>query len=182
MSSNTLFSLLRRFAVPLMLTILGLVLVIHPDAATALISRFIGWCMTLVGIGFGIGAIAQQQNRIRNGFFALALVLAGGWLIANPLLLAAWIGRFIGAVLVVNGVMDGLYAWRQGRGFLLHIVITLVGAVLLLMPMTASRLVFTLCGIAVAVVGILMFLDRLRGRNALNPPDEPDDPNIIDAL
>ena len=45
--------------------------------------------------------------------------------------------------------------------------------------MTASRLVFTLCGIAVLVIGGMMLFDRIRGRRWLN---EGDDPNIIDAL
>ena len=45
------------------------------------------------------------------------------------------------------------------------------------MPMTASRLLFGLCGLAVTVVGIFMLLDRLRRKLPAG-----DDPNIIDAL
>jgi len=56
---------------------------------------------------------------------------------------------------------------------------TVIGAVLILLPMTASRLVFTLCGIAVLVIGGIMFFDRIRGRRWIH---EGDDPNIIDAL
>ena len=55
----------------------------------------------------------------------------------------------------------------------------IVTSILILLPMTASRLVFTLCGIAVLVIGGVMLLDRIRGRRWLH---EGDDPNIIDAL
>ena len=56
------------------------------------------------------------------------------------------------------------------------VVVTLLGAILVLMPMTASRLVFSLCGLVVTVVGIVMLLDRLR------KPRLKDGGDIIDAL
>ena len=56
---------------------------------------------------------------------------------------------------------------------------TAIGAVLILMPMSASRLVFTLCGVAVLAIGGMMLLDRIQGRRWIT---EGDDPNIIDAL
>ena len=45
--------------------------------------------------------------------------------------------------------------------------------------MTASRLVFSLCGAVVAVIGVVMLVDRIRSRRWL---DNGDNPNIIDAL
>ena len=71
-----------------------------------------------------------------------------------------------------------LCAWFCAR-FLLPLLVTLLGGILVLLPMTASRLVFSLCGLAVTVIGVFMLLDRLRLRR-LNGGDE--DPNIIDAL
>ena len=55
----------------------------------------------------------------------------------------------------------------------------MAGVVLILLPMTTSRLMFSLCGLVVLIIGIVMLLDRLRDRKRLN---EPEDPNIIDAL
>ncbi len=55
----------------------------------------------------------------------------------------------------------------------------MVGLILLLLPMTTSRLVFSLCGLVVLGLGIVMLLERLRLRRLL---DEGDDPDIIDAL
>ena len=54
-----------------------------------------------------------------------------------------------------------------------------VGVALVLLPMTASRLVFSLAGLVVLVVGVVMLLDRLRNRRRL---EASSDPNIIDAL
>lgn len=64
--------------------------------------------------------------------------------------------------------------------FLMPLLVAILGGVLILMPMTASRLVFGLCGLAVMVIGIFMLLDRLRHPRL--PGGEDDDPNIIDAL
>ena len=47
------------------------------------------------------------------------------------------------------------------------------------MILTASRLIFSAVGVVVLILGVFMLLNRLRGNNRLNPPE---DPNIIDAL
>ena len=98
---------------------------------------------------------------------------------AHPLWLTAWISRFLGMLVMVNSGMDLIYAIKRRRHIVFHGAATAIGAVLILMPMSASRLVFTLCGIAVLVIGVVMLLDRIRGRRLL---DEGDAPNIIDAL
>ena len=59
-------------------------------------------------------------------------------------------------------------------------VVAAVGfALTVLMPLSVSRLVFTLCGIVILVIGIVMISDRLKKRLWL---DDGSDPNIIDAL
>ena len=54
-----------------------------------------------------------------------------------------------------------------------------IGAILILLPMTTSRVVFSICGLVVLLIGIVMLVDRIRKRRLLEPKD---DPNIIDAL
>ena len=102
----------------------------------------------------------------------------GGWLTNNPLALAAWVGRFVGILLVVDGIQDIIHLKNQGQRFALSLIVTVVGAVLILLPMTTTRLVFSLCGGVVLIIGIVMLLDRLKGRKQLNSGDS----NIIDAL
>ena len=179
MKKQDILPLVNRFLAPGLVILLGLVLVVNPDSAPALIAKLLGWVMIAVAIGLGISAIVTRQSTIGKGIAAVALAVVGGWLTSNPLALAAWIGRFVGILLVVDGVQDILAARKQGVSYRMPIIVTAIGAVLILLPMTTSRVVFTLCGIVVLIVGIAMLADRIRGYRELK---EPEDPNIIDAL
>lgn len=178
MKKQDILSLLQLLLVPVLLILLGLILVVNPDAASVMISKVMGYILMACAVGTGIAAIFGQRKAAK-GVAAVVLAVVGGWLIANPLLLAAWISRFLGVLIVINVLPDLYYAVKQKRNFLFHALAALVGVVLILLPLTASRLVFTLCGIAVLVIGGVMFFDRIRGRRWLH---EGDDPNIIDAL
>ena len=107
---------------------------------------------------------------------AIVLAVAGGWLGSHPLALAAWLGRFIGVLLIIDGLQDIGELRRFGKTFLLPLIVTIVGAVLVLMPMTTSRLVFTLCGVVVLIIGGAMLLDRMRSKPRLKSRSD-----IIDA-
>lgn len=179
MKKQDILSMLRLLLVPLLLILLGLILVVNPDAASALIAKILGYVLILGAIVTGIAAIAGQTGKAGKGIVAVALAIVGGWLVTHPLMLAAWIGRFVGVLILINSIPDLVYAHKQGRNILFDAIAALVGAVLILLPMTASRLVFFLCGAAVLVIGAVMALDRLRFRRYLT---DGDDPNIIDAL
>jgi len=179
MKKEAFFAKLQLLLAPVLVIVLGLILVFSPDAASALISKILGWILGLVAIGFGIAALMSAQGRAGKIAGAIICAVVGGWLGSHPLILATWFGRIIGIALVLDGVQDTLNNIRQGRRFLLPAIVTLVGVVLILIPMTASRLIFTLCGLVVLVIGVVMLLDRLRGNRRLK---EPKDPNIIDAL
>lgn len=164
---------------PVLIIVLGLVLVVNPDSASALISKLLGWLLGIVAIGFGISALLDPHGRAGKVVGAIVFAVAGGWLGRHPLVLAAWFGRIIGIILLIDGVQDILHCRRQGTTFLFPAIVALVGVILLLMPMTASRLLFFACGLVVLMVGVVMLLERLRGRKRLKGED---DPNIIDAL
>jgi uncharacterized membrane protein HdeD (DUF308 family) len=172
-------TLINRFLAPALVILLGLVLIVNPDSASALIAKLMGWVLIAIAIGLGISAITSRRSTLGKGIAAVMLAVVGGWLTRNPLLLAAWIGRFIGILLMVDGIQDILYARSQGRRHIMPVLLTAVGAVLILLPLTTSRLVFRLCGIVVLILGTAMLADRLKERKAL---DEPEDPNVIDAL
>lgn len=179
MKKQDILNKINLLLAPILIIALGLVLLINPDSASALIAKLLGWLMVAMGIGIGISAIVTQSGQIGKGIAAVALVVVGSWLAKNPLLLAAWIGRIVGILLVIDGIQDILHAHRQGMRHIMPILVTAVGAVLILLPMTTSRLVFSLCGLVVLIIGVAMLLDRLKERKLL---DEPEDPNIIDAL
>lgn len=179
MKKQDILSLIQLLLVPALLILLGLILVVNPDSASVLISRLIGYVLVACAVGTGLFAIFSPTGKITKGIAAAVLAIVGGWLMAHPLWLAAFVSRLLGMLIMVNSGMDLIYALKQKRNAVFHGAATVIGAVLILMPMTASRLVFTLCGIAVLVIGGVMFLDRIRGRRWLH---EGDDPNIIDAL
>lgn len=179
MKKQDIMALIQLLLVPVLLIFLGLILVINPDAASVLISRLIGYALMLIAVVTGLVALFSHTGRIRKAVAAVVCAIVGGWLMANPLLLAAWIGRFLGIVIMINCGMDLFYGIRQGRNVLFQAIAAVVGAILVLLPMTASRLVFTVCGAVVLIIGAFMAADRLRSRRWLT---EGDDPNIIDAL
>lgn len=176
MKKQDILSYIRLFLAPVLVMLLGLILIVNPDSATALISKIMGTIIILIGVGFGIGAIFEAKGRTAKAIAAVVLAIVGGWLVKNPLALAAWIGRFIGVLLIIDGVQDIIELRRFGKTFLMPLTITVVGAVLVLMPLTTSRLVFTLCGVVVLIIGAAMLFDRLKSRPKLKSSND-----IIDA-
>lgn len=179
MKKNDILSVLQLYLAPVLVILLGVLLLIHPDSASVLISRLLGGLLTILAVGFGIAALVSKQSRVGRLITAAALFVAGTILYRNPLLLASFAGRIVGLLLLLDGLGDMINAHRRGIRFLMPLIVTILGAVLALMPMTASRLVFSLCGLVVTIVGVLMLLDRFRNRR-LSGRDN--DPNIIDAL
>ena len=73
--------------------------------------------------------------------------------------------------------MEGGSCLRRGnRTF--GVIILVAAVVLVLSPMTLSRLVFSLCGIVVLAIGAGMLVERIRNQSYLDKGDD----NIIDAL
>ena len=178
MKNNGFFDLLYRLASPIAVTLLGLLLVVNPDSASVLIARIVGWVLTAIGIGFGISAIIGREHAIRKGITAVLFACAGGTLAARPLLLAAWIGRIIGLLIAFRGIRDLMISRSYGYSRILALITTAVGAILVVLPLTTSRLVFRLCGLVVLLIGIGMLVDRLKNQKRISGGDS----NIIDAL
>lgn len=171
MKNNKWLSILA----PVALVVLGIILFFVPDTGSILLSKILGWVLTLAGITAILWAIlAREWGKVAVG---LVLVGIGSVLLAKPLALAAFVGRILGVVLAFRGIVE----WTQSatrHGKLLCVVVTLVGVVLILMPMSASRLVFSGCGLVLVICGVMMLVQRLRQLRYL--PKNRDD--IIDAL
>lgn len=178
MKNNRVLDMLFQLASPVAVSLLGLLLIVNPDSASVLIARVVGWVLTVIGIGFGVGAIFDRDHAIRKGITAVMFACVGGTLTANPLLLAAWIGRIIGVLMAFRGIRDLLISSRYGYSRILAVITTAVGAVLVVLPLTTSRLVFSLIGVVVLFIGIGMLVDRLKHQKKLPKGDD----NIIDAL
>ena len=174
MKKTKLWNILNRFGMPVTLMLLGAVLLVNPDSASILISRLLGWLLTAAGVGYGIFALLSHERRVSRILWGGAALILGSVLLASPLLLVRNLGRFLGILLAIEGG-DCLRKERHlFGGILLLAAIALVFA-----PMTASRLVFSGCGLVVLGIGIAMLADRRKSKKYL---DAGEDPNIIDAL
>lgn len=178
MKKHDILSLVSQLASPVLLIVLGVILLFNPDSASALIAKLLGWIVTLVGIGIGISAIVDRRGAIGKGVCSVGCVCIGGWLLANPLVLAAGVGRLLGILIAIRGIRDVLQSRSRGHGQKLAIITTVVGIVLAVLPMTTSRLVFSICGAVILVIGIAMLIDRLKNRRYLDGGDS----DIVDAL
>ena len=169
----------KRFLPPVILILLGLILCFSPDSATTLLIRIIGWVLIVVAVGLGASAVALPGSMVSKVLGTLIFGGAGIFMVTNPLILAAWFGRLIGILLLIQGIQDILYQKVRMGSVFLPILTAVVGTVLMVLPMTTSRLVFMIAGVVVLLIGIFMLVDRLRRGPGF---DEPEDPNIIDAL
>lgn len=170
--------LLQMLFTPVILIILGLILIINPDSATAMVGRILGWVLTLAGAAAAIIAGTSREGRLMRAIPAVILLIAGIWLLKTPLSLAAALGRVIGILVAVRGVQDIRHAAQWGFGMPMAIVTTLIGVILVALPLTSSRLVMMACGGLVLFIGGAELLERLRRGGK----SEPTDDNIIDAL
>lgn len=177
--NNSRFTrLLQMLFTPAILIILGLILIVNPDSATAMVGRILGWALTLAGAVAAIFAGTSREGRLTKAIPAVILLLAGIWLLKTPLSLAAALGRVIGILVAVRGVQDIRNATQWGFGMPMAIVTTLIGVILVALPLTSSRLVMMACGGLVLFTGGAELMERLRRSGK----SESDDDNIIDAL
>ena len=177
MKNQKLSAFLSRYATPAVLIVLGLVLVFCPDTASALISKVAGWGLMMAGIVVAVAMVVDRGWSLSKILTILVLAGLGRWLMTHPLAWAAWGGRIIGLLLLLRGIRDFTQsAFTQGK--VLSVVTAALGLMLILLPMTASRMVFSLCGVVILVVGGGMLAERIWEKKNW----EDDDPNIIDAL
>jgi len=176
LNKQKFFAAVNLYGVPVTLVLAGVILLLNPDSAAILIAKLLGWILSVSGVGYGIYALlGGTRGRAGRILTAVVCLLLGSVLLANPLILARDIGRFLGIMLAVEGGQI-LHRGSGSRGMG---ILTLVGAVILVLaPMTASRLVFSLCGLILICIGAGQLLDRGR-RKKLEKAEKPD---IIDAL
>ena len=169
--------LINTFGTPVLLTVLGGIMVLNPDSAAVLIARLVGWVLVAVS-GVRLIPMVTRGERDRNQFLNVICLVLGIWLLSNPLMLASALGRFLGLFLLVT---NGRTIFTSNRSSVSPVtwICAGVGALLLLVPLSASRLAVTFVGLVLVVIGVAEIIDRAKGRKFL---DEGDDPNIIDAL
>lgn len=179
MKKKKIMNMVSLLAVPALLILLSLVLIFDPDAASALISKVLGWVLVGVGGVLAVYAGTSEYGKLRKAIPAAALLVCGIWLLKSPLSLAAAFGRIAGILLIIRGVQalsDGI-EWKFGMPT--ELVMIAAGAVLVFVPMTTSRVLMMLIGIVILALSVWELLLRL---GIYKPLKQPDESNIIDAL
>ena len=177
MKKKNMQSMVRLMLTPVLMVILGIVLVVRPDSASALVGKVLGWVLLVVGIGLLVESIAVKELTTSRILFVVVAAALGLWLVRNPLRLAAALGRIAGLLILVRAVQDIVNATRWKCGMKYALLSAIIGGLLIVLPMTTSRLVITLCGLVLVFLAVMMGLDRLRFfRHSGGGPD------IIDAL
>ena len=164
------------FGSPVFMILIGAILLISPDSATALVFRITGWILIGGGAFTAIQAANHPQSSRPAHWLGAALCIIGGiWLLKNPLILSTLLGRFVGIFLVIQGSHD----LRSHTGLRISALLTTIaGAVLFLLPRTLTNTVLSLCGIALIVIGVLNLVSRLKNSRRLEDGSKP---TIIDA-
>lgn len=174
MRKYTIAELVNLLGISALTVILGAVLLLSPDTASALVGKVLGWVMILA-------ALLEAFRRDRKSpVAAIILGIIGVLILRNPLYVAEVIGRILGLTLFIWAVGSIRRNYRgsvTGR-VLAAGAVAVLGAVLFLLPMTATRLVLKFAGIVIICMGLADGYDRLKGRKRLEGADDPD---IIDV-
>ena len=165
------------------LTILcGVILVLKPDTASALLAAVAGWALIAVGVAALIAGFAGDfgAGSVVTG---AVLLLAGAWLHRNPLMIASVLGFVVGFLVLRQGIRamkNVQYSKRNGGlwipGAVLAVVEALIGVRLMLSPLSISRLVLSIVGVVLIVIGVCNLVAHYRSVRYI-----PKSGGIIDA-
>ena len=174
MNTKKLESCVNLLGTPVLTAVAGLVLLVNPAGATALLTRVIGWVLVIGAALRLIRLAASDQLRWgKDAFIAGAILGLGVVLLAKPMILGAFIGRVIGLLLVIEGIRN----LKDGVD-LRDILSIAAGAVLWFMPQTLTNAVLSIVGLVLLVLGVINILGRLRKAKYLHQGSTP---GIIDA-
>ena len=127
MKKQDILSLLQLLLVPVLLVLLGLILLVNPDAASAMISRIIGYAFILAATGTGLTAVFSSTGKIPKGILAVMLAVFGGWLVAMvPALLLFTIDSLpvypvlLADLAVLLAAISALDHWLRTRGIRIY--------------------------------------------------------------
>lgn len=175
-------ALLKTQTGSILMIVLGLVLAIHPDSASMVVSAVLGWVIIAVGVVILVGGFLSGPDigSILQGAFFLVI---GSWLHRHPLMIASVLGVLLGILALRHGV-QGVKGARRIRysggmwipGMVLAVLELIVGVRLILSPLSVSRLVLTVAGIVMVLCGAAELAGSARGRRYI-----PGDSRIIDA-
>lgn len=176
MDRQRLYDLWERFGGGAILIIIGLVCLLFPGSAVALVT--FGLALLLIAIG-GVSAVRMlffNHRELKDWFYTIGGLALGVYIFLDPMSLADSLGRFLGLFLLIQG-MNSLRRSRTDGEKALGILTALAGIVLFLIPRTLVNTLLALVGLILLVIGAVNLIGARRAEKL----DAPRDPNIIDA-
>ena len=172
---------LRREGGSILTILCGVILVMRPDTASALLSAVAGWVLIAIGVAALIaGFSGSSGGSVVTG---AVLLLAGAWLHRNPLMIASVIGFVAGFWVLRQGLKAMKDAQRSKRngglwipGAVLAVLEALIGVRLMLSPLSISRLVLSIGGLALIAIGACSMAAHYKSTRYIPEPG-----GIIDA-
>ena len=145
--------------------ILGVVLVMWPEAAIIYMIMVIGACFLLPGIYSIVGYfLRNKENEVTSPMFpldGLGSLLLGAWLLIMPHFFVNILMYLLGAVLVLAGIQQIATLIRARKwsivpyGFyVLPSLVLLVGILILVYPMDVMANTLTVFGVATLFYGV----------------------------
>ncbi len=177
MKKYTPAQLIHLLLSPILTVLMGLVLLFSPDTAAAFMSKLLGWLVLLGALTQGLSA---RSGSKKSASWAAILTIIGLWLLVRPLSLTKILGRLLGLAFFAWGVgtVRRNFRGKLTPGLVAAGAVAILGTVLFLVPMSATRLVLNIAGIVIIGIGVADGFDRIQGRKLLA---EGSDPNIIDV-
>lgn len=171
----------------ILLVLAGLVLLLHPDFGSAAVAAVIGWVLVIVG---GLGILVSIVSWPVFGLPEIAACVLGLglgiYILRNPLALATILGLGLGAWLVIQGgsaLWEALRLKKAGFGCVPNLVLAVLmlglGLVLIFSPLATSRLIMSLCGLAMLVCGVVNLILRAKAAKLLRQTQS--NQRIVDA-
>ena len=163
--------------------VIGALLLTNPDFGSAVVSNILGWLLVVFGGLALVYGLLKKAGIVWDIVSALVVVI-GGVMLWNPLMLARVLGILLGLFLAFQGLTALSTALKirrnggnAGAALVLAILLLVLGLVLMFLPLTTSRLLMPIAGIIFTASGVISLLiraktDRLQERN---------DSNIVDA-
>lgn len=167
MNNKELTACVKAMLLPAVLAVMGLTMVINPDSATRLMGVLMGWGILVAG-GFCVyRAVRDVSRRVPMALGAVVCLLIGWRMLSNPMALAESVGRIAGVVLLLKGISDATNALTPRRKRAGRIGI-LIGVILLVLPLSASRVLLSMVGVGLAAVGVALGAEKIRNHRLLN--------------
>ena len=184
MTRNNWSDLAKLLLSPALLTALGIILIVNPDGAVALVTKVIAWVLVIAALALVVSSLGENGSRRGGSLVGGAVcLLAGIWLMTHPLAIAQGLGRLLGIVLILEAAGDLVALGRGARsarksGLVLALITLAAGITLVAVPMTLSQVVIVICGIVLLIIGVTGIVSRLRSYRYLSAGEDPD---IIDV-